>query len=475
MATGLKKSQASSTTTDFPMAESSTPLDRLVHFLTQPLWHTRSENSPIPWFLVRLGRTMVAAVIDFNRRQGSSHASALTFYTLLSLVPLAAMAFGVAKGFGFEQLLEKELLKQFAAQQEVIQQVIAFARNMLDNTKGGLIAGIGVIVLFWSVVKVLGKIEDNFNQIWAVPSRSIVRKFTDYLSIMIIAPVLLIMSSSVTVFIVSQVSALSSQVGLEGVATPAISLGLSLAPYILLWLLFTVVYLIMPNTRVHLGSAILAAILAGSAYQFLQIGYVKFQIYVTSYNAIYGSFAALPLFLIWLQLSWSIVLFGAEIAHAFPQSIVVDPKSSFLSRSAAQTRLLALGICHTVVQRFHRDEPSLSEDEIARRLALSPREAQEMIGMLIRARLLSRVQHADQDTALLQPARDSAHITVQDVVNALDNIDENPLFYDQHPNLANLSACLDAFQSRKDPGTTDTLLRDIDPAKCMETAPKDQP
>jgi membrane protein len=472
MATGLKKSQASSTTTDFTMAESSTPLDRLVHFLTQPLWHTRSENSGIPWFLVRLARTIVAAVLDFNRRQGSSHASALTFYTLLSLVPLAAMAFGVAKGFGFEQLLEKELLKHFAAQQEVIRQVIEFARNMLDNTRGGLIAGIGVIVLFWSVIKVLGKIEDNFNQIWAVSSRSIVRKFTDYLSIMIIAPVLLIMSGSVTVFIVAQVSALSSQVGLENVATPAISLGLSLAPYVLLWLLFTVVYMIMPNTRVHLGSALLAAILAGSAYQFLQIGYVKFQIYVTSYNAIYGSFAALPLFLIWLKLSWSIVLFGAEIAHAFPQSNVVDPKSSLHSRSAAQTRLLALGICHTVVQRFHRNEPALTEDEIARKLHISQREAREMIGMLIRARLLSRVQNEDPDTALLQPARDSAHITVQDVVTALDNIDENPHFYDQHPILANLSLCLDAFQSRKDPDTTDKLLRDIEPAQCMQTAPK---
>ena len=455
------------------MAESSTPLDRLVHFLTQPLWHTRSENSGLAWFLVRLGRTIVAAVLDFNRRQGSSHASALTFYTLLSLVPLAAMAFGVAKGFGFEQLLEKELLKHFAAQQEVIQQVIEFARNMLDNTKGGLIAGIGVIVLFWSVVKVLGKIEDNFNQIWAVSSRSMVRKFTDYLSIMIIAPVLLIMSGSVTVFIVAQVSAFSSQVGLEDVATPAISLGLSLAPYILLWLLFTVVYMIMPNTRVHLGSAILAAILAGSAYQFLQIGYVKFQIYVTSYNAIYGSFAALPLFLIWLKLSWSIVLFGAEIAHAFPQSNVVDPKSSLHSRSAAQTRLLALGICHTVVQRFHRNEPALTENDIARKLDISQRDAREMINMLIRARLLSRVQNEDQDTALLQPARDSAHITMQDVVAALDNIDENPHFNDQHPNLANLSACLDAYLSRKAPGTTDKLLRDIEPAKCMETPPKD--
>jgi membrane protein len=126
------------------------------------------------------------------------------------------------------------------------------------------------------------------------------------------------------------------------------------------------------------------------------------------------------------------------------------------------------------VQRFHRDEPAMTEDEIAQRLAISPRETREMVDMLIRARLLSRVQYEDQDTALLQPARDSAHITVQDVVTALDNIDENPLFYDQHPNLANLSACLDAFQSRKDPGTTDKLLRDIDPAKCLETASMDK-
>lgn len=455
------------------MEESSTPLDRLVHFLTQPLWHTRREDSAIPWFLIRLGRTIVAAVLDFKRRQGSTHAAALSFYTLLSLVPLAAMAFGIAKGFGFEQLLEKELLKNFAAQQEVIQQVIEFARNMLDNTQGGLIAGIGVIVLFWSVVKVLGKIEDNFNHIWSVSSRTIVRKFTDYLSIMIIGPVLLIMSSSVTVFIASQVSALSSQVGLQSVTTPAISLALSFAPYILLWLLFTMVYMIMPNTRVHLGSALLAAILAGSAYQFLQIGYVKFQIYVTSYNAIYGSFAALPLFLIWLQLSWSIVLYGAEIAYAFPHSNAVDPKSSFYSRSAAQTRLLALGICHAVVQRFHRDEPALSEEEIGRGLAISPRETRKMVDMLTRARLLSRVQYEDQDTTQLQPARDSAHITVQDVVTALDTIDENPHFYDQHPTLANLSVCLDAFQSRKDPSATDKLLRDIEPEKCMESAPKD--
>ena len=446
-------------------------LDRLTRTLTTPLLHTHREDSPLPWFLVRLGRTLVAAAMGFARRGGDSHASALTFYTLLSLVPVAAMAFGVAKGFGFEQMLERELLKQFAAQQEVIRQVIEFARNMLDNTRGGLIAGVGVIVLFWSVIKVLGRIESNFNQIWGVSSRTLVRKFTDYLSITIIAPVLLIMSGSVTVFIASQVTALSSQVGLQDVATPAISLGLSLAPYVLLWLLFSMIYMIMPNTRVHFGSAFLAAVLAGTAFQLLQAGYVKFQIYVTSYNAIYGSFAALPLFLIWLQISWTIVLFGAEVAHAFPQSKALDSRSGLLSRSQAQTRLLALGICHAVVRRFHRGEPAVTEDDIARELAISPRETRDMTALLVRAGLLHRVHGEDGGTELLQPARDTSAITVRDVVAALDNIDENPLFADQHPRLAALATSLDSLLDPREDPSAARLLRDVEPGPIQTRDP----
>jgi membrane protein len=337
---------------------------------------------------------------------------------------------------------------------------------MLDNTKGGLIAGIGVAVLFWSVIKVLGKIEDNFNQIWSVSSRSLVRKFTDYLSIMIIAPVLLIMSGSVTVFIASQVSAISSQVGLEEVATPAISLGLSLAPYILLWLLFTVVYMIMPNTRVHFGSAFLAAVLAGSGYQLLQIGYVKFQIYVTSYNAIYGSFAALPLFLVWLQLSWTIVLFGAQIAHAFPQSNVTDTAGALHARSAAQTKLMALGICHAAVHRFYRDEPPLTEEIICQELSIAPRETREIVDLLIQAGLLCRVPHEDQDTEHLQPTRDSSKITVQDVLTAMDTMNGNPYFSEQHPKLAMLSACLHSGDEQDGSAFGHQLLRDLEPADC---------
>ena len=121
------------------------------------------------------------------------------------------MALGIAKGFGFERLLEEKLMEQFSAQQEVVAQIIVFARNMLDNTQGGLIAGIGVIVLFWSVIKVLGNIEKCFNQVWGVSDRSFLRKLSDYMTIMVTAPILLITSGSATVFIATRVSALSSQ------------------------------------------------------------------------------------------------------------------------------------------------------------------------------------------------------------------------------------------------------------------------
>jgi membrane protein len=254
-------------------------------------------------------------------------------------------------------------------------------------------------------------------------------------------------------------------VGLEKVATPAISLGLALAPYVLIWLLFTLIYLIMPNTRVPLGEAALAAVLAGSAYQLLQIGYVRFQLFVTGYNAIYGSFAALPLFLIWLQLSWVIVLFGAEIAHAFPDSDVFEPEGSPSPVSAAQARLLALAICHAIVRRFHRDEPALREADLAREFDISRRQARTMTDLLVRARLVCRV-HSDGPSLVLQPSRDSANVTVRDVIAALDNLDASDVFPRRHPKLAALTLCLRRLHIEMGASPSNALLRDIDPAHC---------
>jgi membrane protein len=439
-----------------------TLVKRWVVFFTRTLWHLRRDDRPaVQWLLIRLLRTLILAIRGFKRHQGALRASALTFFTLISLVPVVAMAFGIAKGFGFERRLQQELLENFSAQQEVVRQIIDFAHNMLERTKGGLIAGIGIVVLFWAVIKVLGNIENAFNHIWGVRSRPFIRKLSDYLTIMLFCPVLVILSSSVTVFITHQVSAISGRFELLQMVGPVIYLGIKLLPYTLTWVLFTLVYLIMPNTRVHFDSAILAGLIAGSAYQAIQIAYIHFQILVADYNGIYGSFAALPLFLIWLQISWLIVLVGAEISYAYQYSRYVDEGNGDAQMSVFQVQLLALTICRHVVHRFHQGRPAQTTVQIADALALSPALVDNLAELLVKGNILVRIDNDGDNDKALQPARDIAGLTVNSVVAALEDVggDERPRFH--LPDTDALSKTLKDFRAELDRSAANRLLVDI--------------
>ncbi len=439
-----------------------TLLTRFIGFFTTTIRHTRcGERSAIQWLLIRLVRTVILSVQGFARHHGTLRASALTFFTLLSLVPVAAMAFGIAKGFGFERRLQRELLDQFSAHQEVVQQVIGFAQNMLDNTKGGMIAGIGVVVLFWAVIKVLSHIENAFNHIWGVRSRTFIRKLSDYLTIMLICPVLVILSGSVTVFITSQVSAISDKFGLLQMVGPAIFIGLKLLPYALIWVLFTLVYIIMPNTRVRFDGALLAGVIAGTAYQAVQAAYIHFQIFVAKYNAIYGSFAALPLFLMWLQISWIIVLIGAEISHAYQNSDRVDETAGGREMSIFRTRLMALTICRHVVGLFRQGRPAQTATQIADELALSPALVDNLSDLLVKGNILVKIDSDSDDGKALQPARDIGSLTVNTVVAALEDVGKNgrPLTY--LPDAQTLSETLKEFRSELDRSPANRLVMDI--------------
>ncbi|MDL2270104.1 YihY/virulence factor BrkB family protein, partial [Desulfosarcina sp. OttesenSCG-928-G17] len=322
-------------------------------FFARTLWQLdRTRYSGVHWIGIRLLRTLVLSVQGFSRHNGSLRASALTFFTLFSLVPLAAIAFGIAKGFNVERHLREQILEYFSAQQTVVQQIIDFGQNMLDNTRGDMIAGIGVLALFWAVIKVLSNIENAFNHVWGVSSRSFVRKLTDYLAITLICPLLLILSGSVTVFITTQITTISGRFDVAEVAGPLVWLMLKLLPFVLSWTLFTLVYMIMPNTRVRFSSALLAGVITGTICQLIQSFYFYFQILMSKYNAIYGSFAALPLFLLWMQLTWLVVLAGAEISCAFQHSEQADPVVSEKKFSIHQTVLLCLVICRHVANRF---------------------------------------------------------------------------------------------------------------------------
>ena len=436
--------------------------NRFVGFFTTIIWQARrEERSAIQWLLIRLVRTTILSIQGFSRHQGSLRASALTFFTLLSLVPVAAMAFGIAKGFGFETRLKQQILDQFSAQQEVVHQVIEFAQNMLDNTKGGMIAGIGIVVLFWAVIKVLGNIENSFNHIWGVRSRTFSRKLSDYLTIMLICPVLMIMSGSVTVFITSQVSAISDRFELLQMVGPAIYMGLKLLPYTLVWVLFTLTYIIMPNTRVRFDGALLAGVIAGSAYQAVQAAYIHFQIFVAKYNAIYGSFAALPLFLLWLQISWFIVLIGAEISRAYQNSDHVDDTAGGREMSIFQVRLLALAVCRHVVRLFHQGQPAQTTIQIADKLALSPALVDNLCDLLVKGNILVRIDSDSDHKTALQPARDIGSLTVNTVVAALDDVGTNGRPLSCLPDAEMLSETLTAFRSELDQSAANRLIMDV--------------
>ena len=242
---------------------------KVFQFITTDIWRIRLRDIPrSKSFLIKQLRIIVLAVRGFDEDRCQLRASALTFYSLLSIVPVIAILFGIAKGFGFQEVLEKELLDKFSAHEAVLVQVMDFAKSLLETTKGGLIAGIGLAVLFWTVIKVLGSIERSFNTVWGVKkSRPWSRKFTDYMSVLLIAPILFILSSSLMVFITSQVTFITEKFALLGFFSSLIFFLLKLLPYCIVWILFTFIYIFMPNTKVKYTSGLVGGIVAGTIYQ----------------------------------------------------------------------------------------------------------------------------------------------------------------------------------------------------------------
>ncbi len=437
--------------------------EKIIHFLTQGVWQLNKEElTRSKGLFLKPVRIVLLTVRGYVRDGCALQASALTFYTLLSIVPVAAMAFGIAKGFGLEQRLESQLYLQFAGQEEILSKVIGFAHTLLENTKGGLIAGIGVALLFWSAVKVLTHIENSLNHIWKVNARTFVRKFTDFLTIMIIGPLLVTASSSANVFITTQVKAITGKLALLEAASPVIYTLLKLLPFGLVWLLFFMVYMIMPNTQVRFPSAIIAGVIAGTIYQLTQGLYISAQVLVSKYNAIYGSFAALPLFLIWLQLSWMIVLLGAEIAYAHQHVSHFTMATDYRKTSPDFRRRYALHILRLIIHRFQEGESPLSIDGISRQLKAPFLLVEELTGQLCQGGLISRVEgNKNNGPSVFQPARDIHTITVASVIDALDKRGEKQFPVDNDDDFAVVSKAVDDVRKEMARSEANQLVKDL--------------
>jgi len=393
-------------------------VSRILTFFRTGIWEMRlKDRSSIEAFFMRTLRVILLAWRGFVRDNCQKTASVLTYYSLLNMVPVVAVAFAMAKGFGLEKLIEKQILEMAEKanwQADITTQIISFSHNLLNQAKGGLIAGVGVVLLLWTVISILGKIEESLNEIWEVNKpRTLVRKFSDYITVMVFAPVLMVVSSSATVLVASQVKVIVNKIALLGVFSKVILLLLNLLPYVSIWVLLTTLYLIMPNTRIPTRSAILGGVVAGTIAQIIQWIYIRFQIGVASYGAIYGSFAALPLFLGMLQMSWMIVLFGAEIAYANEHYETFGFHPDYSRISVSSKKLLMLRIFHLLTKKFSLGEKPLSAGQIAHVLEIPVRLVRQFLHELSDVGLVVETVKGIQGEVAFQPARTIENITVK--------------------------------------------------------------
>ncbi len=248
----------------------------------------------------------------FTEKRVMTQASALTYSTLLAIVPMLAVVFAIARGFGYNKYIEIWFREVLSSQPQVADVIVSFVNSYLVHTKSGIFLGVGLIFMLYTVLMLVNNVEETFNQIWQVNnSRPILRSFANYLAMFFLFPIIIVVSTGLSVFMETMADSMDN----FAVLGPFIHKLLQYSPYMLMSLFFIVLYVYMPNTEVRLSCAIIPGILAGIAMQVLQVVYIHSQIWVTGYNAIYGSFAALPLFMLWIQISWTICLFGAQLTY----------------------------------------------------------------------------------------------------------------------------------------------------------------
>ena len=387
----------------------------LVTFLTEGIFRLRPEqiHNPFLRWAARQYKLLFYTVQGLSTHGTMVRSAAMTFYTLISIVPIVALIFAVLKGFGMTDDLVQNLYGLLPQMPEVVDYVVDFAQNTLARTQGGWVAAISLVTLFWAVIRVFGSIEDAFNNIWEVKNtRSMARKYSDYITVVVLAPILWIVATSFATY-TRQIFGVDDSMWLK--------VGSEIGSMAIVWLMFTFIYIIIPNTKVQFSAALMAGIIAGSIFLGFQWGYLYLQKWMTSYNAIYGSFAALPLFLLWVQTSWEILLLGGELSFAYQNEKRFEEERQSLMSSHDCRRKLMVGIMTIVVEWMRQGRGPIPVAELRERMEIPTRILSNLLFSLTRAGMLGEVHisNKEYDVAYV-PTRDISTLRVYDIIEAVE-------------------------------------------------------
>lgn len=382
---------------------------RIYNYSTAGVWSDTRHD-----WRINLIKTINLSVRSFLNGELQNRASALTYQTLLAVVPFLALIFAICRGFGFQNLLEEELLTAFPAQSEGITMALKFVDSYLSQSSEGIFVGVGIGFLLWTLISLISNVEYSFNRIWGIPQgRSPWRKITDYTAVLLILPILMICSSGITVFMSTTIQ---NNLPFDFLS-PIVSLLLDLTSLVMVWLFFAGSYMLIPNTKVKFKNAMIAGVLAGTAFLILQYLFVNGQIYVTRYNAIYGSFSFLPLLLIWMQLVWLITLSGAVYCYS-SQNIFEFSFSNEIAKISDDYRWrILMSVMTIIVRRFLAKKPPMSEHQIAITYGLPISLVTASVNRLYAAGMLLRVVIKPGENIYgYVPAIDAQTITMGDVL-----------------------------------------------------------
>ena len=412
---------------------------KVIRLVKTGVWKTDdSDNNEVYW-LVRPFRIIMYTIKGVGEHEISLRSAALTIYTIMSLVPIAALIFGILKGFGFDENLTEFLYAKFSDYSNVIDTLMVFVNRMLEKTRGGVIAAVGVVVLIWSVMKVFGNIEDAFNNIWEVrKGRTFARKISDYITVIFIAPLLIVAAISLGTVIRNYLSFLE--------ISWLIDILLGIASLILICVLFTFLYWLMPNTTVKIKGALIGGCIGGVAFFLFSLFYFYIQASISSYNVIYGTFAAIPLFLAWMQTSWLIVLVGSEISFAYQNIDRYDQERLVSSMDNDHRRKVLLATMLSIVKNYLKDQKAVGAEEIATELNLSVRIIRDMVFELEKAGLIVAIKdNKERKIDLYIPAKDVHSIKVSEVLDAIEKNVPDPDF-NKSPQMKEVSLLLDEMR-----------------------------
>ena len=430
-------------------------IKRVIEFIKNGVWETDAEGNGRSGWAIRPFKIMIYTVRGIGEHGIFLRASALTYYTLLSIVPIAALIFGFMKGFGFDANIWEWLYSKVPGFETSLDYLRTWVDNTLVRTRGGVLAGVGVVMLFWAVVRVFTGIEEAFNNIWEVrKSRPVTRMLSDYLSVVVVAPILLISASGL--------SSLMRGMLEPWVWTPLLNVVFPLAELILTWALFAFVYWIMPYTKVKFRGAVIAAVIAGTAFWLFQNLYFLLQGQLSNYNAIYGTFAAIPLLLVWLQTSWVLVLVGAELSFAYQNIDRYELERDAVTMNTSNKRKILVASMAVIVRHFIDGNGPVTSEHIAEELKLPVRSIRDVVYELGQAGLVVAVKTAhDERENSYVPAHDIHDLTVYDVINSVESVGSDKLNVSGLPEVQKVGKLLDQVTEKSKEAGMQTRLTEL--------------